>query len=136
MSHLHDISQHEIGRLRIYMTRGDSVPAAGWKKFFGTPLFRHLVNLAQKDGILHATTHSTPYGFAQGKNVSEQHPEYSKKCAVLYVELTAERQQLEEFVKAHGELLQDKEMTYKHMERWKLASASQSLRLISVPAEL
>lgn len=121
MSDSHKILLHETGHLRIYMTRGERLPLTGWRKFFSKPLFRHLIHIAKKEGIPHATAHSTHYGFVQKEDVESIHAEQGNERIAVFVELTAGREQLEQFVTKHGNLLRNKEMVYKHLERWELS---------------
>jgi chloride channel protein, CIC family len=113
------ISANEIGHLCIYLTRKDRMPAKGRLNFLPRrPLAQHIIDLAKRDGILNATSHSTHYGFTGRGDIETIQPDHGNDRLATFVELVAEREQLEKFVCTHEALLKDKVVVYKHLEQW------------------
>ena len=113
------IATSEIGHLCIYLARKDRMPARGWLNYLPRrSLAQHIIDLAKRDGILNATSHSTLYGFTGRGDVEAIDPDHANARLAMFVELVAEREQLERFVCSHKELLKGKVMVYKHLEQW------------------
>lgn len=114
------ITLRNIGHLRIYLTRGERMRRKGWRRFFSHSLFHHIIDAAKHDGILNATAHTAHYGFTdRGKLQFDGADGESEKLA-MFVELVAEREELERFVSSHMTLLKGKIMVYKHIEQWEI----------------
>ena len=121
MPHRYKVSGSEIGQIRIYMTPSDKKTSHKFKKIFTRPLYQEIIDAAKADGILNAVAHHTHYGYSgDGKVQSDKHEAPNNRLN-LCVELIAQRDQLERFCRAHGELLQDKVIVYKHIESWAIS---------------
>jgi len=114
------ISSNEIGHLCIYLTTKDRMPPTkGWLSFLPRrSLAQHIINLAKRNGILNATSHSTHYGFTGGGEIETIQPDHGNGRLSMFVELVGEREKLEKFVCIHETLLKDKIIVYKHLEQW------------------
>lgn len=120
----------ELGKLRIYLTPAEKLPKPGLLgRLLGKPLGRELVHLARAVGILNATIHHAHYGYTNQGPLQEDHPEHGNPRLNIYVELIDRNDALESFCQAHYELLGDKTMVYKAVERW-------SFRAIPVTASI
>jgi len=134
MPHRYKVSGSEIGQVRIYMTPSDKKTGHKIKKIFTRPLYQEIIDAAKKDGIVSAVAHHTHYGYSgEGKVQSDKHEGPNDRLN-LCVELIAQRDQLERFCRAHGELLQDKVIVYKHLESWAI-SPRQTLKTTDVSPE-
>lgn len=115
------IVSKEIGHLCIYLARKDRMPSRGWLRLLPRrSLAQHIIDLAKRDGILNATSHSTHYGFTGRGDIETIQPDHANGRLVMFVELVAERVQLEQFACTYKELLKDKVMVYKHVDQWTL----------------
>lgn len=113
------IVSREIGHLCIYLARKDRMPSRGRFNFLPRrSLALHIIDLAKKDGILNATSHSTHYGFTGRGDIETIQPDHANGRLVMFVELVAEREHLERFACTYRELLKEKVMVYKHVEQW------------------
>ena len=111
------LSSREVGMIRIYMKpREKAAGKGGW--FAGRPLYRELVMQAKAAGIMNAVAHHTHFGYSNRGKLQDEGFEISNPDLTMCVELIAERQQLEAFCKAHGPLLKNKMIVYKHIEHW------------------
>lgn len=124
MSHTHTVTPNEIGMVRIYLKPSDKAPKGTTRSFWSAkPLYRQLVTQAKADGIMNAVAHHTHYGFSNHGPVRENGAELSDPHLTMCVELIAPRDALEMFCRAHGELLGDKVIVYKHLEHWHVGPA-------------
>ncbi|WP_022721776.1 DUF190 domain-containing protein [Rhodopseudomonas sp. B29] len=118
----HTLAQKEIGMIRIYMKPRDKAAASG-KKFFGgaRPLYREIVIQAKTAGILNATAHHTHFGYSNNGKLQDDGAEIVNPDLTMCVELIAQREELEQFCRTHGDLLKTKVIVYKHLEHWHLS---------------
>lgn len=115
----HHIVSREIGKVRIYLTPRDRLPAAGfWDKLNAKPVYREIIKAAKQEGIVNAAAFSTHYGFTRGGKVETQGAEMPNPNLTLCVELIDEKEKLEAFCRKHGALLGGKTIVYKHVEHW------------------
>ena len=124
MSDAHHVSQTEIGMVRIYMKPADKAVKPGTRSRWGAkPLYRTLVAQAKADGIMNAVAHHTHYGYSNHGPVRENGAEIADPHLTMCVELIGQREQLEGFCRAHGDLLASKVIVYKHLEHWTVSPA-------------
>ena len=88
--------------------------------FSGRPLYQEIVNRAKRAGLVNAVAHHTHYGFSNHGHVQAREVEGMNSELAMCVEMIGPKATLENFCRAHGDLLIDKVMVYKHLERWKL----------------
>lgn len=125
------IDANEIGHLCIYLSRKDRMPARGWLNFLPRrSLAQHIIDLAKRDGILNATSHSTHYGFTGRGDIETIHPDHANGRLAMFVELVGARELLEKFVCTHEELLKNKVIVYKHLEQWTVKNHATEAREI------
>lgn len=118
---LHQVNASEIGMVRIYMKPGDKAAKGSIKTLWSSkPLYRALVAQAKSEGILNAVAHHTHYGFSNRGQVMEAGAEISNPHLTMCVELIDHRDSLERFCAAHGDLLANKVIVYKHLEHWSI----------------
>lgn len=117
----HHIVSREIGKIRIYLTPRDRMPAAGfWDKLNAKPIYREIIKAAKKDGIRNAAAFTTHFGFTNGGKVQAEGSEMPNPNLTLCVELIDRKDALEAFCRRHGELLRGKTIVYKHVEHWEI----------------
>lgn len=115
----HKITQREIGMLRIYLKPSDKQKKPGFRGLLNSrSLYRELVDLAKKDGIMNAVAHHTHYGYSNHGKVRQWNPELDNANLTMCVELIAAKEELDLFCRTHGDLLHDKVIIYKHIEHW------------------
>jgi PII-like signaling protein len=116
----HRVSGREMGHLRIYMSPGTKGrPSKRWRKLLGAPpLYQELIAAAKADGILHATAHNSFHGYSGQQPIQANRSEMPNPRLTLCIELIDQRAKLEAFCRAHGDLLKDRVMVYKHVEHW------------------
>lgn len=131
MPHRYSVSGSEIGQVRIYMTPGDKRTTHKIKRLVTRPLYQEIIDAAKKDGILNAIAHHTHYGYSGNGMVQSDKQEVPNDRLSLCVELIANRDKLEQFCRAHGDMLQGKVIVYKHLESWAI-SPSQTLQATEV----
>ena len=120
-SHLHQVTAHEIGQVRIYMTPGEKRQGGGMKGLFAKPLYQQVIDLAHGDRILNAIAHSAHYGYSgAAAPVQANDRELPNSQLSLCVELIAPRDQLELFCRKHGDVLAGKVVVYQTIERWEV----------------
>jgi PII-like signaling protein len=125
------IAANEIGHLCIYLARKDRMPARGWLNFLPRrSLSQHIIDLAKRDGILNATSHSTHYGFTGRGDIETIQADHPNSRLAMFVELVGERELLEKFVCRHEVLLKDKIIVYKHLEQWTVKNHAPEVREI------
>lgn len=109
----------EIGMIRIYLKPANQRKQPGWRGLFTSrPLYRELVDAAKREGVMNAHAHHTHYGYSNHGKVRAHDPETGSPELTMCVELIAPKDQLEIFCCSQGELLKDKVIIYKHIERW------------------
>lgn len=118
MSKKHRVVSKETGLLRIYLPHGETRHGMGLRSFFGRPLYRELIDLAQADGLLNATSHVTHYGYNNSGRVHSESGEVPNPHLSVFVELIDHRDRLEAFCHRHADLLKDRVLVYKHLEHW------------------
>ncbi|XAE55024.1 DUF190 domain-containing protein [Termitidicoccus mucosus] len=115
----HHIVTREIGKIRIYLTPRDRLPAKGfWDKLNARPIYREIIKAAKAAGLNNAAAFMTHYGFTNGGNVQAEGVETSNPNLTLCVELIDHKNKLEEFCRRHGALLKGKTIVYKHVQHW------------------
>ena len=119
----HEVVPSEVGMIRIYIKPSDKAPKTKRSIFGAKPLYRALVLQAKADGIMNAVAHNTHFGFSNHGPIRANGSELSDPHLAMCVELIGQRGQLELFCRAHGDLLRDKVIVYKHLEHWTIASA-------------
>lgn len=121
MTKPHTLTAEEVGMIRIYMRPGEKFPVGKQKAFFQVkPLYRHLVQVAKKAGIINAVAHQTHYGYSNDGRIQDQGAELSNPDLTMCVELIGPRGSLEGFCRDNGAALGDKIVIYKHLEQWRL----------------
>ena len=124
MPETHHVTADEIGMLRIYMAPKDRFKKPGQGRFKAAfssrELYRELVNQAKQAGLVNAIAHHTHYGFSNGGAVQSREVEGINPELTICVEIIGHKTELERFCRTHGELLQDKVIVYKHLERWQV----------------
>ncbi len=131
----HKVVPREIGMIRIYLKPSDRKKRPGIRGLMaGRPMYRDLIDAAKADGIMNAHAHHTHYGYSNHGKVRGQDPEMANPDLTMCVELIAPKDQLERYCSAHGELLQDKVIIYKHIEHWDVHRADVERHDVS-PAE-
>ena len=103
------------------------------KTFFGKPLYQEIIDAAKRDGLLNALAHHTHYGFSGKSKVQADMSDIPNSALTMCVELIAHRDELETFCRKHGDLLQDKVIVYKHLERWHIDTAGHDIAVEAVP---
>lgn len=115
----HHIVTREIGKIRIYLTPRDRIPAKGfWEKLNAKPIYREIIKAAKAEGLNNAAAFMTHYGFTNGGRVQAEGLETANPHLTLCVELIDHKDKLEEFCRRHGALLRGKTIVYKHVEHW------------------
>ena len=115
----HEITSHEMGKIRIYVTPREKTTATGlWQKLNPKPLYRTLINAAKKDGLSNAAAFMTHYGFSNHGAVQVHGGEATNPDLTLCVEIIDRKDKLEAFCRRHGQLLKGKVIVYKHVEQW------------------
>ena len=123
MTFAHAVSTREVGMIRIYMKPGDKAREARLKTLFNAkPLYRQLVEQAKAAGIMNAVAHHTHYGYSNHGHIQVEGVEINNPDLTMCVELIGDRDQLENFCRAHGALLNNKVIIYKHLEHWRLTA--------------
>ncbi len=119
MKHTHHIVSHEMGKIRIYLTPRDKVPAQGLLGRLGAkPVYREIIAAAKKDGLHSAVAFTSHHGFSNGGRVDSTGAEGGDSHMTLCVELIDHKDALEEFCRRHGALLGGHPIVYKHVEHW------------------
>jgi H+/Cl- antiporter ClcA/PII-like signaling protein len=113
-----EVGRREIGQLRIYLTPAERRDGSTWSLLFGTPIYRVLVEAAKDVGMMHAVVHHSSNGFSGGDDEALGIADSLNSQVSLCVELIDEREHLEQFCRAHGDLLQDRVIVYRPIEHW------------------
>lgn len=119
----HDVTQSEIGMVRIYLKPSDKVPGSRRRLWPARPLYRMLVAQAKAEGLMNAIAHHTHYGYSNHGAVRTGNAETVDPHLTLCVEMIAPRGDLEAFCRRHGDWLADKVIVYKQLEQWTVAPA-------------
>ncbi|WP_294644203.1 DUF190 domain-containing protein [uncultured Aureimonas sp.] len=128
MTDTHYLIPSDVGMLRIYLRPRDKAPGSGRFASWGAkPLYRELVLLAKKAGIVNAVAHHTHYGFSNHGPVQPEGSETPNPELTMCVELVGHRPDLEAFCRHHGALLRDKVIVFKHIERWTVGTGDGAL---------
>ena len=115
----HHITTREMGKIRIYLTPRDRIPASGfWNRLNPKPIYREIIKAAKKDGLNNASAFSTHFGFTNGGKIQAEGTEMPNPNLTMCVELIDHKDKLEEFCRRHGALLKGKTIVYKHVEHW------------------
>ena len=69
---------------------------------------------------MNATAHHTNFGYSNSGKLEDEGFELSNPDLTMCVELIAQREELEDFCRTHGDLLKRKVIIYKHIEHWDL----------------
>ncbi|MBN2234434.1 MAG: DUF190 domain-containing protein [Opitutales bacterium] len=105
----HHIVTSELGKIRIYLTPRDRLPAKGvWDKINAKPIYREIIRAAKADGLNNAAAFMTHYGFSNGGRVQSEGVETSNPDLTMCVELIDHKDKLEAFCRLHGDLLKGK----------------------------
>ncbi len=131
----HQVTPAEIGMLRIYLRRADSVgPRTARSLWSSKPLYRELVIRAKAEGLLNATAHPSHFGYSNHGPVREDGAELPDPQLTMCVEVIGQRAQLELFCQRYGNLLTGKVIVYKHLEHWNVGPAGISHQDVTAPA--
>jgi len=123
MPHRHRVSSREIGQIRIYVTPGErgKTKGGGLKRLLpATPLYMEVIAAAKSDNMMSATAHHSHYGYSGEGAIHAEGAESANPALTLVVEITGEREKLENFCRKHAGLLEGKTIIYKHLEHWEL----------------
>lgn len=136
MSHKHHVHHKETGMIRIYLKPSERRKGKGVAAFLTSrPLYRELVLAAKDDGIVNAVAQHAHYGYSNHDKVQAQNQESPNPELSMYVELMGSRDQLENYCRRHGDLLQNKVIIYKHLEHWEI-HGSKLKESEATPAEI
>lgn len=126
MKNKHQIIPLEMGKIRIYLTPRDRMPASGLLGRLGAkPIYREIIQAAKKEGLTSAVAFLTHYGFSNGGKIKAEDPEMSNQGSMtLCVEIIDHKARLEAFCRHHGALLKDRTIVYKHVEHWSLQDST------------
>jgi H+/Cl- antiporter ClcA/PII-like signaling protein len=115
----HKITVTEIGKVRIYLAPTEKVKVPGfWARLNAATVYREIIRMAKRDGILNASAYNTHHGFTNGGRVETRDPELGNARLTMCVELIDQKEKLEQFCRNHARLLENKVVIYKHVERW------------------
>ena len=134
MPHRYKVTSRDIGQVRIYMTPREKRKGPGMKAFFGKPLYQEIIDAAKAGGILNALAHHAHYGYTGNGSIQANNQELPNNDLNLCVELIAHRDELEQFCRRHGDLIQGKVIVYKRMEYWDIGP-HETLKMIEAPEE-
>lgn len=113
------IKTHMLGKLRIYLTTGESIKSEKLlHKVFPKSTYKHIVEEAKKSGLMNAIVYHTHFGFSNGNNIQQLAVEGDNGGLTICVELIDNREKLEDFFKAHKKMLAGKMVVYKEVEFW------------------
>jgi PII-like signaling protein len=115
----HHIVTREMGKIRIYLTPRDRIPASGfWDRLNAKPIYREIIKAAKKDGLNNAAAFMTHFGFSNGGKIHAEGAEMPNPNLTMCVELIDHKDKLEAFCHRHGAMLKGKTIVYKHVEHW------------------
>ncbi len=113
--------------LRIYLKPGERTKKTGLRSILSSrPLYRELVLAAKTFGIVNAVAHHTHYGYSNNSKVQAPMAEIGNPDLAICVELIGERVHLETFCRQQGELLENRVIVYKSLERWHIDAVSRA----------
>jgi PII-like signaling protein len=129
MKDKHNITSHDMGKIRIYLKPGERLPTPGfWGRLNPKPVYRVLIHAAKEEGIRTAVAYMTHYGFTAKGSIERQEAEIPNSHLTLCVELIDEKVALEAFCHRHGALLQGKTVIYKPVEHWVVRAGETTLK--------
>ncbi|WP_417915027.1 DUF190 domain-containing protein [Candidatus Electronema sp. JM] len=115
------VHRQAIGQVRIYMTpsarRTTGRERGLWRLFGPPPLYMEIIRAAKEHGLLNATAHHSHYGYS---GIQTDRLESPNPSLNLCVEIIGPHEELESFCRKHSELLHDKVIVFKELERWQL----------------
>jgi len=121
----HHIVSREMGKVRIYLTPRDRLPAKGLlARLNARPVYREIVKAAKHDGVKNAAAFTTHFGYTNGGKVQSQGAEISNPQLTICVELIDTKDVLETFCRQHGDLLKGRTIIYKQVEHWDIAEGA------------
>lgn len=117
---IENISVSKIGKLRIYMTKGEGVKSKGlFRKMFPKSKYLKIIQEAQASGIMNAHVFHTHAAVQNGGKMTHHSIEGDTSGLTVCVELVDERNKLENFFRTHEETLRGNTVIYKEVEFWK-----------------
>lgn len=125
----HVLKASDVGMVRIYLKPREKMPkASGARSLWSSrPLYRELVIQAKNEGLLNAVAHHTHYGYSNSGRIEDHASEIANPELTMCVEIIAHRHELEAFVQRHMDVLSDKVIIFKHLERWTVDKAHVAL---------
>lgn len=119
----HGLTQSDVGMVRIYLKPREKMPNKGARNLWSSrPLYRELVLEAKNAGLMNAVAHHTHYGYSNHGRIEDFGSEIRNPELTMCVEIIGHRGDLENFIRRHGALLQDKVIIFKHLERWSISN--------------
>ena len=121
MQFSHALSHSDVGMVRIYLKPREKLPSKGARSLWNPRLlYRELVLEAKNAGLTNAVAHHTHYGYSNRGKIEDYGSEIPNPELTMCVEIIGHRPDLENFVRKHGAVLQDKVIVFKHLERWSI----------------
>ena len=121
MQFSHALSHSDVGMVRIYLKPREKLPSKGARSLWNPRLlYRELVLEAKNAGLTNAVAHHTHYGYSNHGKIEDYGSEIPNPELTMCVEIIGHRPDLENFVRKHGAVLQDKVIVFKHLERWSI----------------
>lgn len=109
----------KMGKLRIYMTKGEAVKSKGLlRKMFPKSKYLKIIQEAQASGIMNAHVFHTHAAVQKGGKMAQHSVEGDTSGLTVCVELVDNKNKLEQFFKTHQELLKENTVIYKEVEFW------------------
>lgn len=119
MSPERPFNSQPFGQLRVFLRSGDRLKASTWRQRLNNPpVYLRILQRAREFGLTHGTVKQCSSGFIDKQQVQHDHMEYGNTRLPIYVELHGSREMLERFCLESPELLQDRLIVYKDVERW------------------
>ncbi|HVU39287.1 MAG TPA: DUF190 domain-containing protein [Opitutales bacterium] len=119
MKQTHHIVSQEMGKIRVYLTPREHLPAPGlWGKLNPKLVYREIIRAAKRDGLKNAMAYMTHHGYSNNGKVAATDPEATQANLTVCVEIIDHKDALAEFCRRHGSLLQGRPVIYKHVEQW------------------
>jgi hypothetical protein len=78
--------ERSIGKLRIYVSHGETNLGLGFRSLFSRASRYELVQVAKADGIVNAVAHPIHFGFTRSGAIQTNDGEYSNPQLSMYVE--------------------------------------------------
>lgn len=109
----------KIGKLRIYMTAGESIYSKSLlRKMFPKRKYIKIMQEAKSAGFLNAHAFHTHAAVQKGGGLEHHSVEGDTSGLTVCVELIDNREKLEEFFSTHKEMLEGNTVIYKEVEIW------------------